>query len=520
MTQRPPCTDSGGEDVTQHTPATLRWVMLFLLILGTLLLGGCEASRGSSLASDDGALDVSDGDPIPADVPHNDHVEAPEVEHDTSEIHDVRQDVRHDEDSAESDGDAEEGDADRSDAAPPEDARGDGSTDDVAPPPPTRCPPGPAPSWLGEEIGLFTGFQAATFVSCARMIHPLVAARGQRWQVDVEGVPPDTRLFVFDARYLTRGPGDLVPPALAQSSFARESDGRLRITFEAARSGEHALVLERDSLLRAPGYNIRATCLSACDREATRFPVVLLHGYAGVDSYFGVVDYFWGIRDLLRDKGYVVATPVSNPVATSEDRAVDLRPQLLELLRETGARKLHLFGHSQGGMDARILAHDPALAGRIASVTTLATPHLGIGVRIADFLSVQNFNVEFMEQTFNPRYTDMEGVHYASWSARACQLTQRTCLDETGGALVNAILATSHAVIGAERGPNDGVVPTAAMTWGKHLGEVPADHFGQVGHLFRGPNAGGPFDHRAFYLGEMRRLRELERLYPPGALSP
>jgi triacylglycerol esterase/lipase EstA (alpha/beta hydrolase family) len=53
-------------------------------------------------------------------------------------------------------------------------------------------------------------------------------------------------------------------------------------------------------------------------------------------------------------------------------------------------------------------------------------------------------------------------------------------------------------------GDNDGMVPTKSAHWGDFRGEIPADHFDEVGQLFgiTSPN----FDHRDFYLGRARDL--------------
>lgn len=371
----------------------------------------------------------------------------------------------------------------------------------------TPCPNGIPPTRIGDTLGTFVGWEQRTLPRCERFALPLVSANDTRWQVNVAELPPDARLFVYTAHFFDR-PTSAVPlEPLARADV--DASGAAEVTFTAPLSGELALVIERRDHRSQNAFRTRVTCLEGCSREATLYPIVLLHGYAGADSYFGLLDYFYGVQAHLEARGYAVFTPVSNPIATSEDRVSELEPQLAAILETTGARRLHLVGHSQGGLDARILAHGDAFGSRIASVTTIATPHAGIGVRLADFISVQNFGTSFMEDTFNPRYTDREGVLYWSWSARACRPLQRTCLDETGGSSVDALLLASHAVIEGERGSNDGIVPTSSMFWGEHLGELPADHFKQIGQILRGPNASGPFQHRAFYLSEAQRLRDL-----------
>ena len=46
------------------------------------------------------------------------------------------------------------------------------------------------------------------------------------------------------------------------------------------------------------------------------------------------------------------------------------------------------------------------------------------------------------------------------------------------------------------------------MAWGENLGLIFADHFDEVGQIADGSPEDDPFNHRAFYLGEARRLRD------------
>lgn len=113
----------------------------------------------------------------------------------------------------------------------------------------------------------------------------------------------------------------------------------------------------------------------ACDMGAppqpgstqTRFPIVLAEGLFGFD--------FFGIAEDLRAGGAMVFTTRVNPFSDNRTRGTQLIAQIEDVLAQTGATKVHLFGHSQGGLDARfILATRPEL---LASLTQLASPNQG-----------------------------------------------------------------------------------------------------------------------------------------------
>src|SRR5438132_8722088 len=114
-----------------------------------------------------------------------------------------------------------------------------------------------------------------------------------------------------------------------------------------------------------------------------------MHGMAGFDKLTlpVAIEYWAGVVDALAMGGETkIFVTQTMPFDTSEERAKALVPQIDAILAKTGAAKVNLVGHSQGGMDARVLASPAGLAlgDRIASVTTVATPHRGS--RVADLV--------------------------------------------------------------------------------------------------------------------------------------
>ena len=62
------------------------------------------------------------------------------------------------------------------------------------------------------------------------------------------------------------------------------------------------------------------------------------------------------------------------PIAGVKLRALVLAEQIE---RACPGQAVHIIGHSMGGLDARQLLVNPAWSGRILSLTTIGTPHLG-----------------------------------------------------------------------------------------------------------------------------------------------
>ena len=81
------------------------------------------------------------------------------------------------------------------------------------------------------------------------------------------------------------------------------------------------------------------------------------------------------MKATLAAQGEVVDTPAVDPFNDSDYRGAQLLVAVQQFLAETGAAKVNIIGHSQGGLDARVVANlRPDL---VASVVTISTPHHG-----------------------------------------------------------------------------------------------------------------------------------------------
>src|SRR5438552_7629712 len=107
-----------------------------------------------------------------------------------------------------------------------------------------------------------------------------------------------------------------------------------------------------------------------------RYPVVLAHGFLGFDELAlgGNRDgYFRGVAARLEQMGIKVYSPRVPPAAAIATRA----ERLAQLIRALPDERVNIVAHSMGGLDARYAISRLGLADRVASLTTIATPHLG-----------------------------------------------------------------------------------------------------------------------------------------------
>lgn len=288
------------------------------------------------------------------------------------------------------------------------------------------------------------------------------------------------------------------------------------------------------------------------------YPIVLAHGFFGFEDFAGVdfVNYFWRVKDDLAAHGETeVFTPAVDPFDDSTVRGEQLLAAVEAVVAETGAAKVNLVGHSQGGLDARVVAAlRPDL---VASVTTISTPHYGapmadvaLGIvrddRVWDLLDALLRLVgtplwdAYGEETslatslrqlsregaaaFNEAYPDAPGVAYysiAGRSGRVLALLDCAADDEAPEFIrrdrweldpVDPLLAVSEAITAGSPllpHPNDGLVRVEDAKWGRFLGCVPADHLDEIGQLFGDrPGLLNRWRHEVFYRDLVAWLRD------------
>ncbi|MEZ6187995.1 MAG: hypothetical protein R3F62_23675 [Planctomycetota bacterium] len=240
----------------------------------------------------------------------------------------------------------------------------------------------------------------------------------------------------------------------------------------------------------------------------TRHPIVLIHGAAGFDS-LGPIDYFNDVAQSLRGMGAEVLVPSTSPIHRTAHRAALLKDQILAAYPDP-AVKLNLIAHSQGGLDARFMITHLGMADRVASLSTVGTPHRGalhadlllagtpgVAERLAGQLLglfgwdpglVEDVSVRHMA-LFNALTPDDPRILYQSWGGQA------TLTGFGSPGRLTFVFYPTYVVLRATQGANDGMVPLSSTRWGVWRGVLPTDHGGLIGWGFDG------WDHVRFYEG-------------------
>lgn len=110
----------------------------------------------------------------------------------------------------------------------------------------------------------------------------------------------------------------------------------------------------------------------------SKYPIILVHGIMMKDIAF--FRAFGRIEKILRESGYEVYTADTDGFGTIENNAVQLKAFIQRILFRHNAEKVNIIAHSKGGLDARHMIDVLGMGGKVASLTTLCTPHRGAAI--------------------------------------------------------------------------------------------------------------------------------------------
>ncbi|MGH1363691.1 MAG: esterase/lipase family protein [Calditrichia bacterium] len=224
------------------------------------------------------------------------------------------------------------------------------------------------------------------------------------------------------------------------------------------------------------------------------YPVVLAHGILRPDILFhmasswlknplydvhGALDrfhYFSGICSHLNARGIEAYTSRVSFTGSLKTRSNDLKTSILKILSETGHKKVHIIGHSMGGLDARHMITVGGMAGKVASLTTIGTPHRGAyiidwalengGGKVLNVLNSLFSTDGFRDLTtdnlsqFNERIRHRESKNNVRYQTYSCSQEMEQ---------VFLPLQVTWKVIYERKGANDGLVSEKSQRWNRKL---------------------------------------------------
>lgn len=270
-------------------------------------------------------------------------------------------------------------------------------------------------------------------------------------------------------------------------------------------------------------YNKQRKSQKVC---ATKYPILLVHGVFFRDNRF--FNYWGRIPKELQTNGAKIFYGNHPSAASVADSAEALKARILQILEETGGKKVNIIAHSKGGLDCRYAIAKLDIGDCVASLTTVNTPHRGC--LFADYL-LNKIPADTKDKVANTYNTALQklGEPDADFLAAVSDLTDEACkrLDaemptpkgifcqSVGSVLTKAgsgkfPLNFSYHLVKHFSGENDGLVSEDSFRWGenyillKSSGKRGISH-GDMIDLNR-ENIPG-FDVREFYVGLVNDLK-------------
>ena len=220
----------------------------------------------------------------------------------------------------------------------------------------------------------------------------------------------------------------------------------------------------------------------------TRYPMLLVHGIFFRDwQHFN----YWGrIPAALTRNGATIFYGGQQSAASVADSAAELASVIDRIVAETGCGKVNIIAHSKGGLDARWAISQLGSADKVASLTTVNTPHRGCEFARQLMQRIPQTTTAAIDRKYNALFSRL-GDPSPDFLAGLVDLTDTECarlntlMPDVRGVLYRSVgsqmasrfaspfpLSLGYSLIEPLNGPNDGLVAVSSMPWGEFLGVV------------------------------------------------
>ncbi len=253
-----------------------------------------------------------------------------------------------------------------------------------------------------------------------------------------------------------------------------------------------------------------------------KYPIVLVHGIIAHDR--GGLVNFWGrIPERLKEHGIKVYFGNTDAWGSYESNAEILRTTIEKVLQETKSDKVNILAHSKGGIDSRYLVWKYNFGDKVASLTTISTPHHG--AEIADLIYKQKIvhtdNAKKILATFGKIYGDINpdlyNVNYQLTTEKMKEFNENITADKRvyyqclysamKDSMDDLVFFYSHQYIKKITGENDGLVTEQSAQWGTNITKIEGSiSHGQIVDLGKKEIAG--IDIPEIYVNIARGLSE------------
>ena len=262
---------------------------------------------------------------------------------------------------------------------------------------------------------------------------------------------------------------------------------------------------------------------------ATKYPIVFVHGIAYRDDVL-IIKYWSKIPKVIEKNGGKAYLSNQNAFNSHVENALQIRERIVEILEESKSEKVNIIAHSKGGIESRYMITKLDMADKVASLTTISTPHRGSSLAdtIVKFLQkkkltnkvqhLANFYAKFIGDN-NPKAlkaaNDLTVIYMKDFNKSVPNMPQ--VYYQSYGGVINEdyplwVVKIQNRLMQKAEGDNDGIVSLHSYKWGDFKGIVKSDenygisHFDIVGMKFVSKSSS--FDAEKFIYKVVKDLKE------------
>jgi len=236
---------------------------------------------------------------------------------------------------------------------------------------------------------------------------------------------------------------------------------------------------------------------------APKYPILLVHGAGFRDITFGIG--YWGrIPQALEAQGAKVFYAGTDAWGSIEDSAANIKRKIESILAETNSKKVNIIAHSKGGLESRYMISSLGMADKVASLTTISTPHHG-SVMVEKLASVPDWlykgfsevmNVFFGLHVFGLKGDEDPDFYHGSQSLLPAYMTEFNAKNPNkkgvyyqsfAGAMnepkSDIILSVTSYIGNKLEGENDGMVAVDSAKWANYRGTLRGANTRGVSHM-------------------------------------
>ncbi|MCL2800417.1 MAG: hypothetical protein FWD28_01480 [Treponema sp.] len=212
-----------------------------------------------------------------------------------------------------------------------------------------------------------------------------------------------------------------------------------------------------------------------------KYPIVLVHGIVAHDRK-SLINFWGNIPEALSDSGVKVFFGNTDAWGDYESNALILKKTIENILAELNTEKVNIIAHSKGGIDSRYLIWKHDFGGKIASLTTICTPHNG--AEIADLIYSQKIIhtkqtkkvLSIFGKLYGDTNPDLYNVNYHLTTAKMKEFNEKVIPDKKvfyqslyttmKNAFDDLMFFYSYLYLYKVSGGSDGVVSASSAEWG------------------------------------------------------